>query len=84
MEKEERELGCAVIFQSLTIIISIWNMSAFQSFDFLELCPHLRSEWTPLISDHGYLYHHTYSSDISEVKYLTSVSMKELDTYSNR
>lgn len=33
----------AVIFHSLTIIISIWNMSSLVTFDFLELCPHLKS-----------------------------------------
>ena len=59
-------------------------MKNIQSFDFLELCPHLKSEWTAVTSDLGYLYQHTFSMDQSEVKYLTSVTMKELDIYSNR
>ena len=62
-------------------------MSLRKTPDFLELCPHLQSEWTRLPSEgdsHRILYQHSYSMDQSEAMGLTSVSMKEIDIYSSR
>jgi hypothetical protein len=63
-------------------------MSSHKTPDFLEMCSHLRSEWRLRSSDcqedDSLRYEHTYSSDLSETKYRTAVSMKELDLYSSR
>lgn len=31
-------------------------MSRLNTFDFLELCPHLKSEWRAVSSDQGFIY----------------------------
>ena len=59
--------------------------SNIKNINFLERCPHLKSEWMEITAPEAdNCYQHAFSDDQSEAKFWRSVPMKEVDIYSSR